>query len=64
MPNVTHIDSENVKSSDIYGKVKVFINGAWVGISENPQELYEMLKDKMLSISKHTPQHLWPNWIR
>lgn len=46
MPNVTHIDSENIKSSDIYGKVKVFINGAWVGISENPQELYEMLKDK------------------
>jgi DNA-directed RNA polymerase II subunit RPB2 len=46
MPNVTQIDSENVKSSDIYGKVKVFINGAWVGISENPQELYEMLKDK------------------
>ena len=26
--------------------------------------LYEMLKDKMLSISKHTPQHLWPNWMR
>jgi DNA-directed RNA polymerase II subunit RPB2 len=44
MPNVIPIDS--VTSEDMYKKVKVFINGAWVGISHNPQELYLMLKDK------------------
>jgi hypothetical protein len=27
-------------------KVKVFINGAWIGISNNPIELYHSLKDK------------------
>lgn len=26
--------------------------------------LYEMLKDKMLSIGKYTPQHLWPKWMK
>ena len=33
-------------SSILYRMVKVFINGAWVGISENPVELYDMLKEK------------------
>ena len=44
MPNVVPIDS--ITSIDMYKKVKVFINGAWVGISNEPQELYLMLKDK------------------
>jgi DNA-directed RNA polymerase beta subunit len=44
MPNVIPIDS--ITSEDMYKKVKVFVNGAWVGISHNPQELYLMLKDK------------------
>ena len=44
MPNVIPIDS--ITPVDMYKKVKVFINGAWVGISHNPQELYLMLKDK------------------
>jgi len=44
MPNVIPIDS--ITSVDMYKKVKVFINGAWVGISDEPQELYLMLKDK------------------
>jgi len=30
----------------MYGKVKVFINGAWVGITETPGELFQMLKEK------------------
>ena len=30
----------------MYEKVKVFVNGAWVGITDSPQELYLMLKDK------------------
>ena len=44
MPNVIPIDT--ITSLDMYKKVKVFINGAWVGISNEPQELYLMLKDK------------------
>ena len=36
---------EKIKSQDAHGKVKVFVNGAWIGISENPIELYRYLKD-------------------
>ena len=46
MPNVTPISDESLTSYDMYEKVKVFINGAWVGITDSPQELYLMLKDK------------------
>ena len=38
---------EHVTSSvELYGKVKVFVNGAWIGICENPNELYADMKDK------------------
>ena len=30
----------------MFDKVKVFINGVWVGITEEPESLYLMLKDK------------------
>ena len=46
IPNITKIDDEKLTSYDMYDKVKVFINGAWVGITDEPQELYLMLKDK------------------
>ena len=46
IPNITKIDEEQLTSYDMYDKVKVFINGAWVGITNEPQELYLMLKDK------------------
>jgi DNA-directed RNA polymerase II subunit RPB2 len=46
MPNITHIDSAEMTPAAMYEKVKVFINGAWVGVSDSPQELYMMLKDK------------------
>ena len=46
MPNVMHIDSTDLTSRDMYNKVKVFINGAWIGITDKPYELYLMLKDK------------------
>ena len=46
MPNITHIDSADLTSADMYEKVKVFINGAWVGVTDSPYELYLMLKDK------------------
>jgi len=35
-----------IQSADLYRKVKVFINGAWVGITETPFELYNDMKDK------------------
>jgi DNA-directed RNA polymerase II subunit RPB2 len=41
------IQIEDVKSSsELYGKVKVFVNGSWIGISDNPNELYADMKDK------------------
>jgi DNA-directed RNA polymerase II subunit RPB2 len=46
MPNIIHIDSAEITAKDMYEKVKVFINGSWVGITNEPQELYLMLKDK------------------
>jgi DNA-directed RNA polymerase beta subunit len=46
MPHITHIDNTNLSSVDMFEKVKVFINGSWVGITESPQELYLALKDK------------------
>jgi DNA-directed RNA polymerase II subunit RPB2 len=29
-----------------FNKVKVFVNGCWVGISDSPQELYQEMKEK------------------
>jgi DNA-directed RNA polymerase II subunit RPB2 len=46
MPNIIAIDSSELTPSQMYGKVKVFINGSWVGITNTPQELYLMLKEK------------------
>ena len=45
-PNIIKLDDESLTSKDMYDKVKVFINGSWVGITDSPQELYLMLKDK------------------
>ena len=46
LPNIISINSSNLTSSDMYSKVKVFINGAWIGIAENPEELFYSLKEK------------------
>ena len=45
MPNIVYMD-ENIKPLDMFSRTKVFINGAWIGITDSPQELYLMLKDK------------------
>ena len=37
---------EDVSTNDLYNKVKVFVNGAWIGITNNPMELYIDLKNK------------------
>jgi DNA-directed RNA polymerase II subunit RPB2 len=44
LPNI--IPVQNLTAREMYEKTKVFINGSWVGISENPVELYQMLKEK------------------
>jgi DNA-directed RNA polymerase II subunit RPB2 len=43
-----HIDTLDkfTNCKDLYEKVKVFVNGAWVGISRDPVELYTILKEK------------------
>jgi DNA-directed RNA polymerase II subunit RPB2 len=46
MPKITSINDENLLSKEMYNKVKVFINGSWVGFTDNPQELYILLKEK------------------
>lgn len=38
---------EDVQStSEVFGKVRVFINGAWVGVTDTPAELYQEIKNK------------------
>ena len=46
MPNIISIEDPNLSSIDMYEKVKVFINGSWVGITDHPMDLYLMLKEK------------------
>jgi DNA-directed RNA polymerase beta subunit/intein/homing endonuclease len=36
----------DTNSENLYKKVKVFVNGCWLGITENPMELYGDMKDK------------------
>ena len=38
------ISLKKLKPTETYNKVKVFINGAWIGISEDPINLYNNLK--------------------
>ena len=45
LPNITVLSDINTVSLSYFNKVKVFINGAWVGITESPQELYLQLKE-------------------
>jgi DNA-directed RNA polymerase II subunit RPB2 len=41
------IKSLNTASpKELFDKVKVFVNGCWVGITENPMELYSEMKEK------------------
>ncbi len=40
------IPVQNLTPKEMFNKTKVFVNGNWIGISENPLELYQNLKDK------------------
>ena len=41
------ISFDNIKdTSEIQNKIKVFVNGAWQGVTDNPNEMYNDLKHK------------------
>jgi DNA-directed RNA polymerase II subunit RPB2 len=40
------ISIDDMPPKALYGKVKVFVNGSWVGITEDPVKLYQYLKEK------------------
>lgn len=44
LPHIIKVD--DVRPKVLFGKIKVFINGAWVGVSETPHQLYADIKDK------------------
>ena len=46
MPHINSIENSLLSSKGMYDRVKVFINGTWVGITDTPQELFLTLKDK------------------
>jgi DNA-directed RNA polymerase beta subunit len=46
LPQITSLDDTSVKPRDTFNKVRVFINGAWVGVSDNPYQLYKDIKEK------------------
>tara|TARA_B100000035_G_scaffold315449_1_gene336342 strand:- start:1259 stop:4816 length:3558 start_codon:yes stop_codon:yes gene_type:complete len=46
MPLISSLTSIKDDYEKIYNNTKVFINGSWVGITENPLELYNDLKEK------------------
>ena len=48
LPQITRMDDEGIGPHDLYGKdkVRVFINGAWVGVTDTPVELYQDIKHK------------------
>jgi DNA-directed RNA polymerase beta subunit len=43
-PHLLYVDK--TPANELYGKVKVFVNGAWLGVTENPTLLYNDMKDK------------------
>jgi DNA-directed RNA polymerase beta subunit len=40
------IQLSDLSPKELYSKVKVIMNGCWVGISDKPKELYDLLKEK------------------
>ena len=47
-PHVVKIDT--LSPEELFDKVKVFINGNWIGITNNPYEFYHYLKDKNIRV--------------
>ncbi len=49
MNEITDINDESKPIEYFHNKVKVILNGRWLGVSENPIELYKSLKQKKYS---------------
>lgn len=47
-PHVLKLD-DAASPLDLHNKVKVFINGAWIGVSDDPVALYREIKEKKYS---------------
>ena len=45
IPNILTVEDVD-DAADLFDKVKVFINGAWVGVTDKPHELYANIKEK------------------
>jgi DNA-directed RNA polymerase II subunit RPB2 len=45
MPEIVRVD-DVATAAELHGKFKVFVNGAWLGVTEKPFELYNSMKDK------------------
>ena len=45
LPFMTRVE-DVTEPTDLFSKVKVFVNGAWVGVTDHPLELYQDMKDK------------------
>ena len=39
-------DINTIKPGEAFNKVKVFVNGCWVGVTDDPMTLYESMKEK------------------
>ena len=46
LPIIDNIDTYNGSYKDLDECVKVFINGSWVGVTNDPEKIYNCLKDK------------------
>jgi len=46
LPIIDNIDTYSGSYKDLDDYVKVFINGSWVGITNDPDKIYKCLKDK------------------
>jgi intein/homing endonuclease len=44
-PSILKVD-DATSPSQLYDKVKVFVNGIWLGVAEDPMRLYAEMKDK------------------
>jgi DNA-directed RNA polymerase beta subunit len=51
LPQIISLDDERVKPSQVFDKVRVFINGAWVGVSDSPSSLTAVFEPLFISSS-------------
>jgi DNA-directed RNA polymerase II subunit RPB2 len=46
LPSIINIDTYNGSYKELDDYVKVFINGSWVGVTKDPKQIYDNLKEK------------------